>query len=883
MAGRIQNEDIKSLAELVAAGGAKAQLPNDDRLYVAAFSSGKTMQEVLQQRLLHGLPLWMHANTTPDAKLYIEANTATTLEGTALRTPPQGTTLPTVVASTIDFQLNTTSGATFSITFPATTVGLYRRMGITLLPSGVLSCLFSGAQALQVNLADPGTLFDTTTSGAVPLGYIDLESTNAAGKFKTIGSATNVIENAVSASPRIFMFGSGGSGGGGGGLTGTALLVVEDIVTGLTGTTVTFPNNVYSYGQLAVFYRNGVKMKLVTSFSVAGDASEYMEVNLSTNSNQILLHSNFPATTSSVFEFYFIKTINGVGLALKTTSSARCFSDNTSTMNCSVATLGSNKTQVTLTNAFTYTLAWGAGGPKGDMTVEVNGQEIERLITGVNDAVGNIVYEEVSGTVFNVFQIGAGGTFIAIPNSLPIMAYVDGVKGGTVGGGGSGASKIDPDQESKFIWYTRDDFSIDSNVYVSSLTGAQDQTSSTPAKVVFSAAGQIMVSKDLAGSGIRDEAFTVNQVQGRLWYNYLKTDPSPTIEFSRDGGASYVTGINKSRLGTDGDIVVADGIFSGESLYVGTGTNGAAVTGNKVAALYTPAFNQTITGFDTIISTSATSGTFFGALYSVTAGVPVTLLKQSNETLVAGQDLGASQLTKRFSFAPITLTAGTTYAFVVDGAALVGGTLSGVAVTGVGSASAGRATFNGGSWTGSAAFMSFDVYGSGCDLRIRVTASTPGASTWELYGFGLDYVLNGQFGSTGVALYEDRTITATEASTGLITLNNISYTMGQNQVRGNFGGHVLNTQNFTELSPSQLQFASGFFSAGDVVRFEVAYGLVDGTSKALNILAANHLGSTTASLDQSVAGRGIILKRPDGTLRELIIDNLDNIQVLSVP
>lgn len=48
------------------------------------------------------------------------------------------------------------------------------------------------------------------------------------------------------------------------------------------------------------------------------------------------------------------------------------------------------------------------------------------------------------------------------------------------------------------------------------------------------------------------------------------------------------------------------------------------------------------------------------------------------------------------------------------------------------------------------------------------------------------------------------------------------------------------------------------------------------------LLAGNFLGSTDPVLDKSQNGRGIFLRRPDGTLREITIDNSDNIAVFSV-
>jgi hypothetical protein len=48
------------------------------------------------------------------------------------------------------------------------------------------------------------------------------------------------------------------------------------------------------------------------------------------------------------------------------------------------------------------------------------------------------------------------------------------------------------------------------------------------------------------------------------------------------------------------------------------------------------------------------------------------------------------------------------------------------------------------------------------------------------------------------------------------------------------------------------------------------------------LLTGNHLGSTDALVDKSLPGRGIFLRRPDGTLRELTIDDADNIVIYSV-
>lgn len=47
MSGKIQNEDIKSAAEIVTAGGTAAQLPNDSKVYLTGNSLNKTLDAAI--------------------------------------------------------------------------------------------------------------------------------------------------------------------------------------------------------------------------------------------------------------------------------------------------------------------------------------------------------------------------------------------------------------------------------------------------------------------------------------------------------------------------------------------------------------------------------------------------------------------------------------------------------------------------------------------------------------------------------------------------------------------------------------------------------------------------------------------------------------------
>jgi hypothetical protein len=88
------------------------------------------------------------------------------------------------------------------------------------------------------------------------------------------------------------------------------------------------------------------------------------------------------------------------------------------------------------------------------------------------------------------------------------------------------------------------------------------------------------------------------------------------------------------------------------------------------------------------------------------------------------------------------------------------------------------------------------------------------------------------------------------------------------------------------LDGQKVIFEAGqFLSPGDTIllRFVQIDGTVfDQSDVNALLLASNHLGSTDASIDRSVPGRGIFLRRPDGTLRELVINNADEIEIYSV-
>ncbi len=160
-------------------------------------------------------PLRISASSPADAKINFQPSEVEAADLAAKNITPVSAQIPAFPASTIDFQTGATTGGTINITFPNSTVGFFRRIGFSLDASGTIQAIFSAEAASLGALANAGTVF---VKGALPIGWIDLEATAASpGRFKTAGSATNIIENKVGSSNRVHrIIGGGGTGADGG-------------------------------------------------------------------------------------------------------------------------------------------------------------------------------------------------------------------------------------------------------------------------------------------------------------------------------------------------------------------------------------------------------------------------------------------------------------------------------------------------------------------------------------------------------------------------------------------------------------------------------------------------------------------------------------------
>ena len=148
--GKIQNEDIKSSAELVAAGGTAAQLPNDTKVYITANSINDTLYNAIGKGLIGG---------GGGSKNYLSAYTASTSGGTANTGNgdfEQGTTNGWSLAHTALTSKIPTSVASAGVPFDSTHGGTAA--------SGNLS--FSVVTSNTIQKANSGSLVSSTSSTA---------------------------------------------------------------------------------------------------------------------------------------------------------------------------------------------------------------------------------------------------------------------------------------------------------------------------------------------------------------------------------------------------------------------------------------------------------------------------------------------------------------------------------------------------------------------------------------------------------------------------------------------------------------------------------------------------------------------------------------------
>jgi len=416
-------------------------------------------------------------------------------------------------------------------------------------------------------------------------------------------------------------------------------------------------------------------------------------------------------------------------------------------------------------------------------------------------------------------------------------------------------TELDANIDSTFTYYTRSDFAFDKKTFFGSTTGTDNVLAS--GKIVLNATQQF-ISSSLQGSTMVADAPIVNAAQAKLLYNAGAIDASPTVSISRDGGNSWVAAWQQV---VSGKAVIADVLFpSSSSPLFDAGTpNGTQTAAFYVAEIFQPTYHMTLTAFGAYVklASASSSGTVVGKLMAVAGGVPTTIIATSRETLTVGQEITTTSAYKVFSFANVALHPDTQYALVLYSTGMAVN-LSADQVSAAPAYILGSATSaNGSSWTGSGSTdLAFQIYGTGIDVQLKVVSGTASS---ELAGFGVEMVLDTPTTYAGDASFETRVITATEATTGTITLYSVRFTPGTHQLHCNFSGHDFVAPSFTEIGGGVVQFPVNFFSTGDTANFYVSYGLTNLSNVPVTI---NNMVSSNSTLGSITIPSGYTLDKP---------------------
>ena len=424
---------------------------------------------------------------------------------------------------------------------------------------------------------------------------------------------------------------------------------------------------------------------------------------------------------------------------------------------------------------------------------------------------------------------GQGGVGTIANIDLMLVSYFK----DSMGASGASApvintSALEIQGDEPYVYYTKSDFQEDKGDLVDSTTG---QNSIANNNEIVLDASQTFTTKDLIGTLAQEDATYLNKVQAKILYKNGNFDKNAIVKFSNDGGANWKTAINYFPGSSDpntykGNLLLAECTFtpSSQAHLVSNASNGLFTSGSKVAAIIANTYGMLIDGFTMPIKTSSISGTVKGYLYEVLAGTPQGILRASAETFTCGTDIDVTAKEIKFSFNPMFLEKDKGYALVIEGTS-INGALD-VEMTSSSAFNLSSAVITTGGWIVSANAVSCKVFGSGYELLMKVQSGT---ALTKVAGFGVNYVGDTSFMLRGEASWEDRVVTANEALTGTVVLNQVRFVPGIRQLHANIEGKVYFAPDFLEVSAGEVKFPETTLIEGQTVRFYNTYGLITNT------------------------------------------------------
>jgi hypothetical protein len=629
--------------------------------------------------------------------------------------------------------------------------------------------------------------------------------------------------------------------------------------------------------------KNGARIVAVTSYPA--DAEE----------GDIVLRSDFTPPRLVVHR-------NGVWTELHDSSYIDLDSTNDTATgsNASLSAIG-NSPFIRLTNASLVSVDMIPAGNNGQIIVLANATGT--LITLNTDTGATATNRIITGTL-KPLKMKNGATVILMYDSVT-------QRWRTIGGGGGDESTTsdllerlkDRLIDAPFEWAEPNIFLTDESTKIASATASYDIANGV---YKYTGIGQNIVSTQSLDAEFLTEEKDVTSVELIAFWNSTAIDSNATYEVSRNGGVNWQT-MSMSRVGLTTETFRGIYNFPQDVSYINLHEWPVA---NATAYRELDATTLQAIGQQFVVSASTAQVVQRPTLYinkvqsagTLTGTVYVQLVKDNGSGLpstntldivaqaqVLCSSLAVGDNVVVLSWGTTAIKAGT-YHYVIStdtnykssfsaGVRSVRAQVDSVAPIGA----FGIDELNAGTWTPNAAqTLAFKIEGRPLDLRVRITSS---ASNVELKGYGILYGRQTQVVS-GIKNREVQTFDGTVDNFNEFTLSNFlpdpdllkvyHVETGQVYMRGLDGFYV---------EGHKVVFAVDTFDGLGTVTlvFDQPEGAAfDNSEQNAALLAANFLGSTDASIDRSQAGRGIFLRRSDGTLREITIDNNDQIAIYSV-
>lgn len=526
-------------------------------------------------------------------------------------------------------------------------------------------------------------------------------------------------------------------------------------------------------------------------------------------------------------------------------------------------TLGSPaKPFIRLTNAALASIDGITAGEDGQTIMLTN---IASAVVLINNETGTAANQIVTGN-FKPIKLKQGGT---------VLLTYDATSQKWRAISGSGSTELDTNiyleslkqqlMDSYFQLVTPNIFLLDEDTLVDGTsTGSYNIADDTFDFAASSA--QTLISTDMLDTNeFMNSTDSLKEIELSAYWDLANIDTSATYQVSRDGGNEWQN-VTMGRVGTT-DMYRGYHQFTEEVVDLTldfVALAGTLNSSNEVSQSFVVSSGQkyllkTVNVNGT--KTGSPSGYVYLSICADNAGSPGTVLSESNAISVASILPGPGSYL--VNVPDIYLPAGTYHIKVRSDAAYKASYVPAV---------------------NQITLSNAQPRGANLDLRVKVISSaTAGIKKLKGYGIFYDKTLSAgvSSGAINAEVFEfdgglntyEFTLTKFVPSPEILKVYDVN--TGQVYVYGAFG-----------LDGQKVVFESGqFYAPGQTIKLnfmQIEGSIFDSSDVNGLLLASNHLGSTDANIDRSVAGRGIFLRRPDGTLREICIDNSDNIVVYSV-